>query len=203
MADDFSERRPYNAVSDFVDANVARGLGRQDRLHRSRPLAHLWRPASAQRPLRQCLADARSRGAKSGSRCCCNDTVDYPVAFWGAIRAGNVALPLNTFLNVSQYAYILADSRASALVVAAPLAQAIWPILDRLPYLRTVILVGATSDGLGRFPGRDVHLFEDVIAQAQMPRRSPPTPCRTKSRSGSTPPARPAIRRASSTSIPT
>ena len=27
MADDFSERRPYNAVSDFVDANVARGLG--------------------------------------------------------------------------------------------------------------------------------------------------------------------------------
>jgi len=27
VADDFSERRPYNAVSDFVDANVARGLG--------------------------------------------------------------------------------------------------------------------------------------------------------------------------------
>ena len=25
--DEFSERRPYNAVTDFVDANVARGLG--------------------------------------------------------------------------------------------------------------------------------------------------------------------------------
>ena len=95
-----------------------------------------------------------------------HDTVDYPVAFWGAIRAGNVALPLNTFLNVSQYAYILADSRASALVAAAPLAQAIWPIIDRLPYLRTIILVGAIADDLAAFPGRDVHLFEDVIAQA-------------------------------------
>ena len=36
-----------------------------------------------------------------------HDTVDYPVAFWGTIRAGRVAIPLNTFLNVSQYAYIL------------------------------------------------------------------------------------------------
>ena len=54
-----------------------------------------------------------------------NDTVDYPVAFWGALRAGNVAIPLNTFLTVPQYAYILADSRASALVAAAPLAQAL------------------------------------------------------------------------------
>ena len=26
MHDDFSERRPHNAVTDFVDANVARGL---------------------------------------------------------------------------------------------------------------------------------------------------------------------------------
>ena len=30
-----------------------------------------------------------------------HDTVDYPVAFWGTIRAGSVAIPLNTFLNVA------------------------------------------------------------------------------------------------------
>ena len=68
------------------------------------------------------------------------------MAFWGAVRAGNVAIPLNTFLNVAQYAYILGDSRASALVAAATLAPAIWPIIERLPYLRTVILVGAGED---------------------------------------------------------
>ena len=27
MLEDFLQRRPYNAVTDFVDANVARGLG--------------------------------------------------------------------------------------------------------------------------------------------------------------------------------
>ena len=32
------------------------------------------------------------------------DTIDFPVAFWGALRAGNVAVSLNTFLNVAQYA---------------------------------------------------------------------------------------------------
>ena len=41
-----------------------------------------------------------------------NDTVDYPVAFWGAIRAGCVAIPLNIYLTLPQYAYILADCRA-------------------------------------------------------------------------------------------
>ena len=27
LPDDFTQRRAYNAVSDFVDANIARGLG--------------------------------------------------------------------------------------------------------------------------------------------------------------------------------
>ena len=58
---------------------------------------------------------------------------------------------------------------------AAPLAQAIWPVIERLPHLRTVILVGAIEDDKAAFPGRDVHLFEDVIAAADAMRRSPPT----------------------------
>ena len=165
MSDDFSERRPYNAVADFVDANVARGLGAKiafidpdrslsygDLQARSVRFANGLRALDLRREERVALL--------------LHDTVDYPVAFWGTIRAGNVAIPLNTFLNVSQYAYILADSRASALVAAAPLAQAIWPIIDRLPYLRTVIVVGAMPEDLAAFPGRDVRLFEDIIAQA-------------------------------------
>ena len=60
-----------------------------------------------------------------------NDTVDYPVAFWGVIRAGAIAIPLNTYLPLPQYAYILGDCRATTLVVATPLAQSISPIIDR------------------------------------------------------------------------
>lgn len=161
--DDFSERRPYNAVSDFVDANVARGLaGKIAFIDPDRSLSYGELQARSIR-----FANAlRALDLRREERVALllHDTVDYPVAFWGTIRAGNVAIPLNTFLHVAQYAYILADSRASALVVAAPLAQMIWPILEHLPYLRTVILVGA--DDLAGFTGRDVRHFEDVIAQA-------------------------------------
>src|SRR6185437_16415865 len=94
-----------------------------------------------------------------------HDTVDYPVAFWGTIRAGSVALPLNTFLTVAQYAYMLADSRAAALIASAPLAESIRPALEKLPHLKTIILVGAES-AKPDFPGRNVHRFDDVIAQA-------------------------------------
>ena len=161
--DEFSERRPYNAVSDFVDANVARGLGGKiafidpersltygDLRARSIRFANALRALDLRREERVALL--------------LHDTVDYPVAFWGAVRAGNVAIPLNTFLHVVQYAYILGDSRASALVVDATLAAAIWPVIERLPYLRTVIVVG-TGD-LADFSGRNVQRFEDLIAQA-------------------------------------
>ena len=44
------------------------------------------------------------------------DTVDFPIAFWGALRAGVVPVPINTLLTHDTVGYILADSRAEALV---------------------------------------------------------------------------------------
>ena len=165
VLDDFTERRRYNAVTDFVDANVARGLG--NKIAFVDPDRSLTYAALQTRSVR--FANAlRALGLEDEKRVALllHDTVDYPVAFWGAIRAGAVAIPLNTFLNASQYAYILADSRASALVAPVSLAQTIWSITDRLPRLKTVILVGAIEDDKAAFPGRGVHLFEDIIAAA-------------------------------------
>ena len=59
------------------------------------------------------------------------DTVDFPVAFWGAIRAGVVPVPVNTLLTPDQIGYILADSRAEAVAVSAPLLPALRPVLAR------------------------------------------------------------------------
>ena len=50
------------------------------------------------------------------------DTVDFPVLFWGAIRAGIVPVPLNTLLTAEQYRYILEDSRAKVLFVSRAVA---------------------------------------------------------------------------------
>jgi 4-hydroxybenzoate-CoA ligase len=49
------------------------------------------------------------------------DTVDFPIAFWGCLRAGVIPVPINTLLTADMIAYILADSRAEAAVVSAGL----------------------------------------------------------------------------------
>ncbi|HEY1798237.1 MAG TPA: benzoate-CoA ligase family protein [Stellaceae bacterium] len=61
------------------------------------------------------------------------DTVDFPVAFWGAIRAGVIPVPINTLLPADTTGYILQDSRAAALFVSAPLLEALRPAARRVP----------------------------------------------------------------------
>ena len=69
------------------------------------------------------------------------DTVDFPVAFWGALRAGVVPVPINTLLTHEMVGYILADSRAEALVISAPLLPPLLPVLHSMPELRRIIVV--------------------------------------------------------------
>ncbi len=69
------------------------------------------------------------------------DTIDFPIAFWGAMRAGIIPVPINTLLTQDVVGYILADSRAEAVVIAAPLAAALLPVLRDVPALRRIILV--------------------------------------------------------------
>jgi 4-hydroxybenzoate-CoA ligase len=91
------------------------------------------------------------------------DTVDFPVAFWGALRAGVVPVPVNTLLPPDQLGYILADSRAEGLVVSATLLPGLLPVLDRLPDLRRVVV--ANADGTPTEPAGSGQIgFADFIA---------------------------------------
>ncbi len=120
--DRITERRPYNAVSDFVDAHITQG--RANKVAFVDPERSLTYGELQARSIR--FANAlRDLGIVHEQRIALllNDTVDYPVAFWGAIRAGCVAIPLNVYLTLPQYAYILADCRARVLVVDARLAE--------------------------------------------------------------------------------
>ena len=163
MQHDFNERRPYNAVSDFVDANVARGLGRKVAfIDPDRSLSY---GDLQTRSIR--FANAlRSLGVEHEQRVALllNDTVDYPVAFWGVIRVGAVAIPLNTYLPLPQYAYILGDCRATTLVVAAPLAQSLSIVIDELPRLKNVVVVDGQSEATHLHSRKTVHVFEELVA---------------------------------------
>jgi 4-hydroxybenzoate-CoA ligase len=168
MLDEFLTRRPYNAAADFIDGNIARGLGGKTVfVDGERALTY----AELQARTYQFAGALHALGLRPEERIALlsYDTVDYPVAFWGALRAGIVVIPLNTLLTPEQYAYILADSRVSMIVVAAPLARAIVPVLDRLPRLRTIVLIGEGAD-TAAFGDREVHAFEDLVA------RAPPVP---------------------------
>ncbi len=166
MLEEFLQRRPYNAAADLIDTQVARGLG--DKIaftdgDRSLSYGELQR--------RTCAfgCGLKELGLRPEERLALllYDTVDFPVAFWGGVRAGIVVLPLNTLLTAEQYAYVLGDSRASAIVAAAPLAKTLLPILDHLPRLRTIILIDAGADEKAAFAGRDVRDFADVVAHSR------------------------------------
>src|SRR5258705_5719479 len=164
MLEDLLQRRPYNAAVDFVDANVARGLGQKVAfVDPTRSLTY----GELQARTYQLAAALKALGLRQEDRLLLllPDTVDYPVAFWGAVRAGIIAIPLNTLLSPDVYAYIMADSRATAMVAAAPLARNILPILDRVPRLRTIAVVGASADDVTAFSRLDVHHFDDLIGR--------------------------------------
>ncbi|MFB9270105.1 benzoate-CoA ligase family protein [Bradyrhizobium erythrophlei] len=75
------------------------------------------------------------------------DTVDFPIVFLGAIRAGVVPVPLNTLLTTEQYAYILGDCRARVLFVSEALLPVVKDIIAKLPDLEHVVVSGKDAHG--------------------------------------------------------
>ena len=164
-SEDFLQRRPYNAASDFVDANVARGRGDTRAFgDGTRSLSY----AELQALTCRCANALGALGLRQESRVALVmlDTVDFPIAFWGAIRAGIVAIPLNTLLNAEQYAYMLEDSRAETLIVSAPLARTVAPVIDKLPHVRVIVIAGGEPKDKEIFGKRETHLFDDLLARA-------------------------------------
>ncbi len=113
-----------NAVDWFVDRHVREGRG--DRVAFIDPWRTLTYGAldTASRRFASALARA---GIQPEQRVVILllDTVDFPIAFWGCLRAGVIPVPVNTLLTSEMIAYILADSRAAAAVVSAGLVGAV------------------------------------------------------------------------------
>jgi benzoate-CoA ligase len=83
------------------------------------------------------------------------DTVDWPTAFLGCLKAGIIAVPVNTLLTEDDYRFMLADSRAKCLVVSEALFPKFKDLIDVSPDLEHVIVSGANPLGF--------RLFDDVI----------------------------------------
>lgn len=136
----------YNAVTWLLDRNVEEGRGGKlaftdtvsdltygELQTQSRRLANMLRRLGVRREERVAMIML--------------DTVDFPIVFLGAIRAGVVPVPLNTLLTAEQYAYILADCRAKVLFVSEALWPAVRDVAGRMPDLEHVVVAGGDAHG--------------------------------------------------------
>ncbi|HEY5380293.1 MAG TPA: benzoate-CoA ligase family protein [Pseudolabrys sp.] len=88
------------------------------------------------------------------------DTVDWPTAFLGCLKAGIIAVPVNTLLTEDDYRFMLADSRAKCLVVSEVLFPKFEKLIGESPDLEHVIVSG---DNPQKLDAKGYRLFEDVI----------------------------------------
>ena len=91
----------------------------------------------------------RSLGIRREERIliCLTDTIDWPTAFLGAIKAGVVAVPVNTLLTEDDYAFILEDSRARMLVVSEELLAKFNKAIGAAKNLMHVVVSGKNAQG--------------------------------------------------------
>lgn len=80
------------------------------------------------------------------------DSPEWACVFFGAMKIGAVAVPMNTLLAAKDYVYLLNDSRAQVLIVHAGLLDRFAPILPELKYVRHLFVVGAQSEAPGFAP---------------------------------------------------
>src|SRR5580700_9983945 len=141
-----AEMAVYNAASDLIDRNIAAGRGDKPAfIDRQRRLTY----ADLQRDTARVANYLRGLGLRREERVALVllDTVDFPVLFLGAIRAGIVPVPLNTLLTAEQYAYILADCRARVLFVSEALYPTVKDIVGRMGDLDCVVVSGKNAFG--------------------------------------------------------
>jgi len=141
--------RDYNAAVDFVDRNVAEGRGDKTACidpARNITYGELRNAAARIGPLLARL------GIEPENRIALVllDTVDFPILFWGAIRAGIIPVLLNTRLTADQYRYLLEDSRAKAVFVSTALLPTVREAAKDVPTLKAVIVVGGGPDPVPR-----------------------------------------------------
>ncbi len=161
----------YNAAEDLLSRNLA--PDRRDRVAFIDDVAGRVTYAELEARVNQVANALLELGLQREDRIglCLLDTVEWPIVFLAALKAGIVPVAINTMLTPADYDYLLRDSRAKALVVAGAVAPQFTPILPGQPYLRQVVAVG--GDGaypeLGALAASQSAVFDSAPTTADEP----------------------------------
>ena len=160
--------RDYNFAADILAMNLKAGRG--DKPVYIDPRGAWTYSQLADRVERFGMA-LRALGIRREERVlmCMTDTIDWPTAFLGCLKAGIVPIPVNTLLTEADYKFMLADSRARVLIVSEPLYARFEGLIAGAEALEKVIVSGENAHG---------HLrFEDLIEGAKGEPFTAPTTC--------------------------
>lgn len=138
--------RDYNAAHDLLQRNLLAGRGSK--------VAYIddsgtYTYAELSERANRFGSALRGLGMEMEDRLmlCHLDTINFPTAFLGSIKAGIVPIAVNTLLTSADYDFMLRDSRAKTLVVSEALWPQFAPIVANNRFLKHVIVSGADAKG--------------------------------------------------------
>ena len=96
---------------------------------------------------------------------CLKNSLSYPISFFGAIKAGIIAVPTSTLLSGSEVKYLAEDSQASAIVLSASMYENLVPYLENVDNLKTIIVAACDNvDDLKKPKGINVYALNEILA---------------------------------------
>ncbi len=118
----------FNVATPFIDRHLAEGRGAKVAI---RGAAGEVTYAQLAERVNRCGNAWLGLGVGRGDRLVMvvKDCPEFFYAFWGAIKAGIVPVPLNTMLRADDYRYILEDSQCAAAVWSPEFAGEVGPAL--------------------------------------------------------------------------
>ena len=171
----------YNAAADLIERNLKAGRGAKTAFIDD---AGNYSYADLDERVSRFANLVRRLGIHPEQRIllCLHDTIDFPTAFLGAIKAGVVPVAVNTQLSADEFAFMLVDSRARAAVVSAPVLPAMTAALIEFPEPSLKLIVSgsdAEENSLAR-------LTAEMPAVSEAAATHPDEPCFWLYSSGST-----------------
>lgn len=160
--------RDYNAAHDLIERNLQAGRAQKTAFIDDQGSYSYGELATRVNRFANALG---SLGVQMEQRVllCLLDSIDFPVAFLGSIKAGVVPIAVNTLLAPADFEYMLNDSRARTLVVSAQLLPVFAALLPRARFLRNVIVSGGDAG--------EHQSMTALLAQARTDYEPAPTTC--------------------------
>lgn len=149
-ADTAGESAQPDNLADMVRISAERYPDRPAFVYRN--VRMTWREADDR--VNQTAAAMRALGLTDGDRVAIAlaNVLDFPLAYFGALRAGLVAVPLNPGLAPVEMTHALQDSGARALVTSGAGAEAVAAIREDVPGLQHVLVGESLQPAPGAIP---------------------------------------------------